>query len=125
MTAQLEVETYRRMVSYLAGQSSLREFRGWFDSSTWDQSQWDSPLIGQIELTLAELSSFKLTEQEFKEALRSSIPTVTLQIEPLAPLNSPTLVTRSASNTTKPLSAFVVRNHPQIIDALLWRPVPA
>jgi hypothetical protein len=130
MTVQLELETYRHLVLYLRGAVSLRDFRRWFDSHTWDQTQWESPLIGQIELALAELSSSHLTEQEFVEVLRSSIPTLTLEMQPITQSNLPTVVISTASNVTKSLSAFVVPNsrrsegsydeHPMTF--LPWRP---
>jgi hypothetical protein len=107
MTVQLELETYRHLVMYLSGLVSLRDFREWFDSHTWDQAQWESPLIGQIELALAELSSSNLTEHEFGELLRSSIPTVTLEMKPITGANLPPLVISAASNTTKSISAFI------------------
>jgi hypothetical protein len=130
MTVQLELETYRHLVMYLGGRVSLEDFRKWFDSHTWDQAQWESPLVGQIELALAELSSNNLTEQEFVEVLRSSIPTLTLEMQPITRSDLPTLVTSAASNTTKSLSAFVVPNSrlagaPEEIPVtfLPWRPV--
>jgi len=130
MTAQLELETYQRLVSYLCGQVSLTEFRRWFDSNTWDQGQWESPLIGQIELVLAELSSCNLTKQEFDEALQSSIPTVTLEVKPITRSSLPTLVTSGASNTTRPLSAFNnarPKGDPGDLPVthFLWRPMLA
>jgi hypothetical protein len=135
MTVQLELETYRHLVMYLNGLVSLREFRTWFDSNTWDQAAWESPLIGQIELALAELSSSDLTEHEFGELLRSSIPTVTLEIQPITEPGLPTVVTSTASNTTKSMPAFVVPSAPPVEGArdepsvrtlrnLVWRPVP-
>lgn len=123
MTAQLELETYRRLVSYLGDQISLAEFRRWFDGNTWDQAQWESPLIGQIELAFAELSSCKLSEHEFAEALRTSIPTVTLELQPMTASDLQTLVTSAANNTTKPMSAFVVGNHVRPAEAPCNNPV--
>ena len=112
MTVQLELETYRQLVAYLGGGVSLKNFRRWFDGHTWDQAPWDSPLIGQIELAMAELSSNNLTEQEFVGVLRSSIPTtLTLEMQPITRSNLPTLVTSAASNTTRSMSAFVVPSH--------------
>lgn len=133
MTVQLELETYRHLVMYLGGLVSLRDFRRWFDSHTWDQAQWESPLIGHIELALAELSSSKLTEQEFVGVLKSSIPTLTLEMKPLTHSNLPTVVASAASNVTKSLSAFVVPSSPRPkgsfselpITSLPWQPVPS
>ena len=133
MTAQLELEAYRQLVLFLSGAVSLREFRRWFDSNTWDQAQWESPLIGQIELVLAELSSNNLTEPEFAEALRSSMPTLTLEMKPLTPSNLPTVVASAASNVTKSISAFVVPTSSRPkgsfgeipITSLPWQPAPS
>jgi len=133
MTVQLELETYQHLVMYLGGLVSLRDFRTWFDSNTWDQAQWESPLIGQIELALAELSSSKLTEQEFVKALKSSIPTLTLEIKPLTQSNLPTVVASAASNVIKSISAFVspTSSRPKgsfgeiPITSLPWQPVPS
>lgn len=112
MTAQLEFETYQYLVSYLSGRISLREFRTWFDANTWDQSEWESLLVGQIELTLAELSSCNLSEKEFKEVLTASLPTVTLELRPISASESSSVVTSSASSATRPISAFVLATQP-------------
>jgi hypothetical protein len=133
MTVQLELETYRHLVMYLSGLVSLRDFRGWFDSHTWDQAQWESPLIGQIELALAELSSSKLTEQEFLAVLKSSLPTLTLEMKPLTQSNLPTVVTTATSNITKSTSAFAVSGSSRPkgslnelpVTFLPWLPMPS
>ncbi len=97
MTAQLELDVYQHLVRYLAGQEDLQSFRTWFDQNTWDRGSWNSPLLGHIELAFAELSSNHRTEDEFRSALQSSIPQLTLQLHPL--LSSALSITSGSSNT--------------------------
>lgn len=104
MTAQLELEVYQHLVRYLTGREDLQSFRAWFDENTWDRGSWNSPLLGHIELALAELSSGHMTDFEFQESLRTSIP-ATLELPPLGTANIPTNVT-GTSNTVKPVPAF-------------------
>lgn len=104
MIAQLELETYRHLVSYLSGATSLRDFRLWFDAETWDCAA-DSDLIAQIELALAELSSGHRTESEFKQILHS-FTNLTLQIEPLQVTVAP-FVTSGADNKLKQVQVAV------------------
>jgi hypothetical protein len=103
MIAKLELDTYRHLVTYLLGVDSLRNFRQWFDATTWE-SVADSDLIGQIELGLAELSSGHRTESEFKEILHNFVPNVTLEIAPLQEPAAP-LVTSGANNEFKTAQA--------------------
>jgi len=82
MNFLLELAAYHRIVGYLNGHISLRDFREWFDSETWEQTA-DSDLLGQIELSLAELSSHHRSEDEFKETLHSYIRgELTLHLNP-------------------------------------------
>jgi len=97
MTAQLELEVYQHLVRYLTGREELQTFRAWFDQNTWDHGSWNSPLLGHIELALAELSSKDRTEDEFREVLQSSLPQVTLQLAPM--LSSLPNVTSGSSNS--------------------------
>jgi hypothetical protein len=97
MTAQLELEVYQHLVRYLSCREDLQSFRTWFDQNTWDRGSWDSPLLGHIELALAELSSKHRTEDELRSVLRSSLPPVTLQLAPM--LSSVPNVISGASNT--------------------------
>jgi hypothetical protein len=96
MTAQLELEVYQHLVRYLTGREDLQSFRTWFDQNTWDRGSWNSPLLGHVELALAELSSKHRTEDEFREVLQSSLPQVTLQLAPM--LSSVPNVTSGSSN---------------------------
>ena len=83
MIAQLELLVYRDFVSYLDGNLSFGDFRKRFDRGTWDEQIWKSNFLGQIELTLAELSNGDRTELEFRQAIESAFPNVTLELEPL------------------------------------------
>lgn len=83
MIAQIEVQVYRDLVSYLAGGMTLSEFRQRFDSLSWDVAEWNSSLVSQIELALAEFSSGHRTEAELRKVLQSSTHSFTLQTEPL------------------------------------------
>ncbi len=82
MAAQIELEVYQHLVGYLNGKEDLESFRIWFDRHTWDRHSWNSPLIGQVELALAELSSRHRTEEEFRDVLQSSLPRFTRQLSP-------------------------------------------
>lgn len=96
MTAQLELEVYQHLVRYLTGREELQSFRTWFDQNTWDRGSWNSPLLGHIELALAELSSKHRTEAELREVLQSSLPQVTLHLAPM--LSSVPNVTSGSCN---------------------------
>ena len=106
MTARLELEVYRRLVAYLGGRESLQAFRRWFDGSTWDEGEWESPLVGQIELALAELSSGHRTEEDFRASLRNTLPTVTLELEPIVRADI-LPVSTSANNQVKRVAGLV------------------
>ena len=105
MTAQLELEVYRRLVAYLAGTASLRDFRWWFDGCTWNEAVWESRLVGQIELALAELSSGHRTEDDFKASLSNALPTITLTLDPIVAASLPS-VTNTPSNDIKTIVGF-------------------
>lgn len=66
------------LADYLAGTSSLPEFRDWFDVETWDlDMQPDEPLgqlVGEIELRLAEFTSGHRTEDDLRYHLESLLP---------------------------------------------------
>jgi hypothetical protein len=59
--------------SYLTGDSSLGDFRDWFDKNTWGvAAKPHSPIYrpsGEIELRLAEFTSGHLSERELRELL--------------------------------------------------------
>ncbi len=99
MIAQLELDTYRHLVAYLSGAAPLKNFRQWFDASTWEAAA-ESNMIGQIELGLAELSSGHRTEAEFKEILHNFVQIPTLEIPPFQERTLP-CVTTGASNDFK------------------------
>ena len=106
MIAQLELQTYNRIVGYLSGNLSLSNFREWFDSNTWEHTG-DSDLLGQIELYLAEFSSGHRSEPEFKEMLHSYLPDLTLHLDPFSEARE-TVVT-SANNALRMLRGPISR----------------
>lgn len=123
MTAQLELEVYQHLVRYLTEQEDFHSFRTWFDENTWDSGSWNSPLLGHIELALAELSSERMTDSEFRESLRTSIP-ATIELPPIAAANIPKNVT-GTSNTVKLVPAFgraELESASQTPSRTLWQP---
>ena len=97
MIAQIELNVYRSLVSYFTGAISLTEFRHRFDSLSWDTQEWNSDLLGHIELALAEFSSGHRTEQELKDVLKANSPNLTVWIEPLSNVAVP-LIFSGANN---------------------------
>ncbi len=76
MKDRIDLEIYNQLVRYLAKDISLREFRDWFDTSTWDLQEMGAPqdaweVAGEIELRLSELSSGHWTEDELRDRLTS------------------------------------------------------
>jgi hypothetical protein len=73
----LDLEIRRRVVSYLAGNQSLREFEDWFVPEAWSgvesQDHASLELIPRIELTLAEHSNGHLSEGDLREDLSKAI----------------------------------------------------
>jgi len=59
---------------YLSDESTLREFREWFDDETWGlAAESESPvrrIAGEIELRLAEFTGGHLTESEMRKQLQ-------------------------------------------------------
>ncbi len=80
MNAALELEVYRNMVRFLKGAMSLRDFRHWYDSASWDQEVWTSDLASHVELALAELTSGHRTEQDVLAAFSDAVSGVTLHV---------------------------------------------
>jgi hypothetical protein len=78
MNPQLELELYQRLVAYLSGGVQLQEFRRWFDAATWDQRPWTSPLIGLVELAVAEYLGGDRSESDLKVGLSDAIANATL-----------------------------------------------
>ncbi|HEX3740035.1 MAG TPA: hypothetical protein VHV29_09950 [Terriglobales bacterium] len=107
MIAQLELQIYHDLVAYLSDKIPLADFRRDFDAASWDVNEWDSDLLSQIELLFAEFSNGHRTEADLKEALKSSMPTLTLHIEPIADVAASASVETGATNlvrTIRPLS---------------------
>lgn len=76
MTMQngLDLEIHNQLVRYLAGEISLRDFRAWFDASTWHMEERGAnrdalDLAGVIEFRLAEFSNAHWTEEELRSRL--------------------------------------------------------
>ena len=74
MKSRMDLEIYNQLVKYLAKDISMKEFRDWFDSSTWNlqemganQDAWE--LAGEIELRLSEFSNAHWTEGELRNKL--------------------------------------------------------
>lgn len=80
MSAQLETEIHDNLVRYLSGQTTLEQFRDWFDAATWDLNPAGTTrlfqLAGEIDLRLAEFTNGHLTESELRAELRPLVETV-------------------------------------------------
>ena len=77
-------ELRSRLATYVEGNSSLSEFRDWFDLETWDTAgKSDSlflDLVGEIELRLAEFTNGHLSENELRRHLETLLPEVDFQL---------------------------------------------
>lgn|SRR5208283_195414 len=77
-------ELRSRLVTYLGGNSSLSEFRDWFDVETWGIAGESDSLLrnlaGEIELRLAEFSNGHLSENEVRRHFENLLPEVDFQI---------------------------------------------
>lgn len=74
MKSLIDLEIHNQLVQYLAEDISLREFRNWFDASTWNMEQRGAnhdalELAGEIELRLSEFSNGHWTEVELRNML--------------------------------------------------------
>lgn len=85
MKNPLDLEIYDQLARHLAGETSLHEFRNWFDASTWhieeagvDRHPLD--LAGAVELQLAEFSNGHWTEEELRKNL-ISLTRVPIRVE--------------------------------------------
>ena len=74
MNQSLFRELLMRLASYLGGNSTLEQFRDWFDVETWDLDLQSDTLLGQtvgeIELRIAEFTSGHRTEDELRAMLQ-------------------------------------------------------
>ncbi len=77
-------ELQSRLVDYLTGNSSLSEFRDWFDLETWGIAAESDSLVrdlaGEIELRLAEFTNGHLSENEVRRHLKNLLPEVDFQL---------------------------------------------
>jgi hypothetical protein len=75
MSHSLDFNIHIRLIDYLAGEITLRDFEDWFFSETWDVDQKrDLALVGlvyAIKLCLAEFSNGDWTEDELRGLLKS------------------------------------------------------
>lgn len=74
MEKTLHLEIYNQLVDFLARRKTLKEFRGWFDASTWQMHELGAnqdalELASQIELRLSEFSYGHWTEDELQAKL--------------------------------------------------------
>ena len=85
MNKILGFELQDQIVRYLAGRISLREFRNWFDSASWNiEIGPDSrvyAMFAEIELRLAEFSSGHWTEEELQGQLKKLLPNHSILVE--------------------------------------------
>lgn len=82
MDSDLLSEIRDHLRGYLSHETSLSEFRDWFDTETWDTLDSSSPatqqIAGEIELRIAEFTNGHRTESELRTMLQPL-----LQREPL------------------------------------------
>lgn len=80
MDPRLELELYQHLVAYLSGRIQLWDFRQWFDAATWNQHPWTSPLVGSVELGLAEYLNHDRSENELRAVLSEAVSNATLVV---------------------------------------------
>ena len=77
MSYPLDFSIRERLASYVANETSLREFEDWFFPETWDADQLDNMaltnLVYGIKLRLAEFSHGDWTEKELRTLLRTFV----------------------------------------------------
>ena len=75
MSRSLEFTIREQLAKYLSREISLRDFKDWFFSSTWDIDRIGDPvltdLVYGIKLDLAEFSHGDWTEEELHDLLCS------------------------------------------------------
>lgn len=102
MLEELDLEIFRYLAAYLAGEISLEQFRDWFDASAW-QSEKSSDEAAQVtstvELRLAEYSNGHWTENELREQLFEVVRASPELLKSLAQLQ---IATGSTSVTVSP-----------------------
>lgn len=92
MQSTLDLEIRDELARYLAGQLSLRRFKKWFVSHTWDIHLSGNPeaadLAHEIGLYLAEFSNRDWSEDELKGQLRHLVETHTGVLDDPGPVRS-------------------------------------
>jgi hypothetical protein len=75
MSRSLEFTIREQLAKYLSHEISLRDFKDWFFSNSWDIDRIGDPvltdLVYGIKLDLAEFSHGDWTEEELHDLLRS------------------------------------------------------
>ena len=108
MTSPLALSLHERLADYLAGDSSLDEFKDWLVGATWSIDEAADPagmqLADEVKLALADESGGFLTEAELREELK---PFVTRRHATVRLTNDQTTALPTemgtASRTTGPL----------------------
>lgn len=84
MTQSLEVDVRERLARYLANETALAEFRGWFIAEAWNIDKRSTAatarLVHQIELLLAEHEHGDWTEPELRRELAPLVTEYSLVI---------------------------------------------
>lgn len=109
MNEPLILELSNALQRYLASQSSLSEFRDWFDAATWNLEETDillQQVIGEIELRLAEFSNGHWSESELRERF---IPLLTVAVVSARPLITTGVSNVTSSPATDPRSGFGIQ----------------
>jgi hypothetical protein len=74
MRANPHKQLRSKVAAYLAGRTSLRDFRRWFIPASWDVATWApadlQQLVYSIEARLMEHENGHLTEEELQDHLR-------------------------------------------------------
>jgi len=107
MQHSLEFEIRDRLLAYLAGEISLRDFEDWFFPKTWEVDKFGDTalldLVYRIKLDWAEFSNGDWSEKEFRSVLKSSAEKVTIS-------SSPTRLIYGTSSKNLPYSSPSMRS---------------
>ncbi|SRR6266852_4440143 len=92
----LELELRRKLIQYILGNISLREFQQWFVPTTWDIHLSTEPgaidLTYKVELRLAEYTSGHLPENQLRREFGELLSKATFSMS-----SSPLIQTSSSS----------------------------
>lgn len=80
MLASPQAVLLSRLIRYVIGEATLRDFNRWFVPFSWESDNWQdleaSELAARVELVLAEFSNTHRTEDEVRAAFRTMLATV-------------------------------------------------